>query len=50
MDCESFTAISIDSVLVCENKYYLHVYLDNFAYKTVNKQMTDHLDEYVFVD
>ena len=35
----------IDSLLVCENKYYLEVYLDNCAYKIVNKQMTDYLDE-----
>ena len=31
VECESFTVISIDSLLVCENKYYLQVYLDNCA-------------------
>ena len=41
---ESFTVISIDSLLVYDNKYYLQVYLDNCAYKVVNKQMTDYLD------
>ena len=33
------TIISIDSLLVYENKFYLQVYLDNCAYKVVNKQM-----------
>ena len=40
IECESFTVISIGSLLVYENKYYLQVYLDNCAYKIVNKQMT----------
>ena len=48
--CESFTAISIDSLLVYENKYYLQVYLDKRAYKIVNKQMTDYLDENLYED
>ena len=47
--CESFTVISFDSLLVCKNKY-LQVYLNNCAYKVVNKQMTDYLDEYLFED
>ena len=50
IECESFTAISIDSLLVYENKYYLHIYLDNRAYKIVNKQMADYLDESLFKD
>ena len=33
IECESFTVISVDSLLVYENKYELHVYLDN--YKTL---------------
>ena len=41
IECESFTVISIDSLFVYENKYYLLVYLDNCAYKIANKQMTD---------
>ena len=45
-----FTDISIDSLLVYENTYYLQVYIDNCAYKIVNKQMRDYLDENVFVD
>ena len=49
-ECECFTVISIDSLLVYENKYYLQVYLDNRAYKIANKQMTDYLDENLFED
>ena len=33
IECESFTVISVDSLLVYKNKYELHVYLDN--YKTL---------------
>ena len=47
-ECESFTVISIDSLVVYENKYYLTVYLNNCAYKIVNKQMTYYLDENLF--
>ena len=50
IECESFIVISIDSLLVYNNKYYLQVYLDNYAYKTVNKQMTDYFDENLFED
>ena len=49
-ECESFTVISIDSLLVSENKYYLEVYLDIFANKIVNKQMTDYHDKNLFED
>ena len=45
-----FTSISIDSLTIYENKYYLQVFLDNCAYKIVNKEMTDYLDENVFED
>ena len=50
IQCETFTAISIDSLPVCENKYYLQVYLDNCAYKITNKQVIDYLDENLFED
>ena len=50
IECESFTVISIDSLLVYESKYYLQVYLDNCAYKLLNKQRTDYLDENLFED
>ena len=46
IECKSFTVISIDSLLVYENKQvYMQVCLDNCAYKIVNKQMADYLDE-----
>ena len=48
IECESFTAIYIDSLLVYNEKYYLQVFLNNCAYKFVNKQMTDYVDENVF--
>ena len=50
IECKSFTIISIDSLLVYDKKYYLQVYLDKCAYKIVNKQMTDYLDENLFED
>ena len=37
---ESFAIIS-----VYENKYYLQLYLDNYANKIVNKQMIDYLND-----
>ena len=43
IECESFTVISIDSLFVYHNKYYLQVYFDNCAYKIVIKHMTDYL-------
>ena len=43
IECEYFTVISTVSLLVYENKYYQQV--NNCAYKMVNKQMTDYLDE-----
>ena len=47
VECDSFTIIFVDSLLVYENKHYLQVYLDG-AYKMVDKQMTDHLDDSLF--
>ena len=41
--CKSFRVISIHSLLVYKNKYYLQVYLGNCAYKIASKQMTDYL-------
>ena len=49
-ECESFAVIFIDSLPLYDNKYYLQVYLDNCAYKILNKQMTDCLDENLFED
>ena len=48
VECESFTIISIDSLLVYENKYNLQVYLDHCAYKIVDKQMTDYFHNNLF--
>ena len=50
VECESFTAISVDSLLLYQNKCYLQVYLDNCAYKIANKTMTDYLHENLFED
>ena len=46
----SFTFISMDSLLVYKNKYYLHIYLDNSSCKIVKKQMTDYLEENLLED
>ena len=37
IECESFTVIFIDSLLVYKNKYYLQVHLDSYVYKIVGK-------------
>ena len=42
---EFFPVIYIDSLLVYVNKYYVQVYLDNCAYKNVDKWMIDYLGE-----
>ena len=41
--CESFKVISTDSLLVYKNKYYLQVYLQNWANKIAHKQVIDNL-------
>ena len=38
------------SLLVYDNKYYLEVYLENRAYKIVNRKMRVYLDENLFED
>ena len=48
--CESYTVISIDSVVVYENKYCLQVYLYNDAYTIPKKQIADYLDDNLFED
>ena len=48
VECESFTIISIDYLLVYENKYYIKVYFDNCAYKIANTEMVDCLDDNIF--
>ena len=48
VDWEYFTVISIDSLLLYENKHYLLVYLDNYDYKVLDKKMTDYLGDSLF--
>ena len=48
--CKSFAVLSIDLMPIYKNKYYLQVYLDNCAYKIVNKQIPAYLDESLFED
>ena len=48
MECECFTFISIGSLLIYKNKYHLQVYLDNCAYKNIDKRMIDDLDDNLF--
>ena len=50
IECESFTVISIECLLVYRNKYYLQIYLDNCTHKIVNKKMTNHLDKNLIED
>ena len=50
IEYKCFTVISIASLLVYDKKYYLQVYLDNYAYKILKKQMTDYLDKNLFED
>ena len=48
VEYKSFTVISIDSLLVYKNKYYLQAYLYNCAYKVVDKRMIDYLGDNAF--
>ena len=43
IECKSFTVISIDSLHIYKNKYYLQVYLDSCTYKIIDKWMIDYL-------
>ena len=49
VECESFTIISINSLLAYETKYYLQVDIENCAYKTVHTQTVDSLGDNLFV-
>ena len=46
--CECRTIISVNFLLVYDNKFYLQLYLDNCAYKVVDKQKTGYLDGNLF--
>ena len=47
-ECEYFTVVSIDSLLVYKSKYYLQVYSNNFANKIRDKGIIHCLDENPF--
>ena len=47
-ECASLTVIFIVSVLVYKYKYYLLVYLDNCAYKIVDKRIMVYLGQNSF--
>ena len=48
LECESFTVIYIDSLLVYGRKYYWQVYLNNCGNQIVDKQMIQYLDGNIF--
>ena len=48
IECETFIVIFVDYLFVYQNKYYLQLYLDNLAYKIIDKQMIDYIDENLF--
>ena len=50
MNRYSCLSLNNESLVVYDKKYHLQVHLDNRAFKTVNKEMTDHLDENLFED
>ena len=39
VECESFTVISIDTLLIYKNKYYPQLYLNNCDYKIVGEKL-----------
>ena len=45
VECQSFTVIFCYSLFVYDNTFYLQVYLNNCAYKIVDKQMIDYLED-----
>ena len=45
---KSFTVISIGSLIVYDNKYYLQGYLNNCVYKIAKAQMVDYRDGNLF--
>ena len=48
VDCEPFTIISTDSLLVRENNYYLQISLNNCAYNIAATKMPDYLGNNLF--
>ena len=45
IESRSFAVISIDSLLLCNNKYYQKAYLDSCACKIAKKQTIDYLGD-----
>ena len=41
IECESFTVISNDFLILYENKYFLQLYLEYYTYKVIHKQMIE---------
>ena len=48
VECKYATIVSTSSLLVYKYKYYLQVYLGNCAYKIMDKQMIDYVDNHIF--
>ena len=48
VECKYATSVSTSSLLVYKYKYYLQVYLGNCAYKIMDKQMIDYVDNNIF--
>ena len=48
VEWESFAINFTDSLFVFDNKFYLQVYIDSYAYKFMDKQMRDYLDGNLF--
>ena len=48
LECKSFTVISIASLLIYENKYYVQVYLDNCVIKLYSSKWYVYLDDNLF--
>ena len=46
VELESFIIITINSLLAYQSNYYLQVYLGNYAYKIVDKQLIDYFDNH----
>lgn len=48
VEWQTFAVISINYLLVYENKYDLQIYLDNCAYTIVDKKIIDYLNNNLF--
>ena len=48
VECESLLQSFLSIIYLFMKKYYLQVYLRNCAYKIVDTQMVDYLDDILF--